>query len=74
MADLFGEDARQLKGRGYAGHPGAGPAGQTCGTCVHFLRSGRGYHKCSHPHALNSNGPGTDILVSAPACEHWEQR
>jgi len=67
--DLFGQSVRRLKGDGYAGHPGMGPAGETCGTCA-WIRRGR-WKKCGHQLGRISSCTATDILVSAPACEHW---
>lgn len=74
VLDLFGQPVRRVKGNGYAGDPGRGPQGETCGTCRYFRRAHalRSWHKCGHPYAPNSHSAATDILVSAPACEHWE--
>lgn len=55
--------------RGYAGQPGAGPAGETCSTCEH-ARQGRRWAKCIKG-KRRTNGRGTDILLRAPACQHW---
>jgi hypothetical protein len=82
MNDLFGQpvlgpDAcshpkRRLSlPRGYARPPGTGPAGQTCGDCLHERCTGtkrRYYHKCDIIRHRWTCGPGTDILMSAPAC------
>lgn len=89
MNDLFGNpvDPRSLpyaagdagkrrptKKNGYAGIPGRGPAGETCRSCKHFTRRGRGrkYLKCALERHRWTNGPGTDILASSPACPKWE--
>lgn len=59
-----------IEPRGYAFHPGTGPAGETCGSCKHDQRH-RKWHKC----ALNTRrtgGRGTDILARSPACKYWE--
>ena len=72
VSDLFGSEPRSLKGHGYARRPGAGPSGETCGTCQHFQRGSRGYHKCGHELGKRSCGSATDILVTAPACELWK--
>jgi hypothetical protein len=73
--DLFGDPVRKQLQRGaYAGHPGMGPKGETCGTCTHsyasITRSGRRYYKCAH--VVATSGPGTDIRLRTPACERWE--
>ena len=65
--DLFGGDTRTYAGNGYAADPGTGPAGETCGSCAHY-EPGR-FKKCGI--GRKSNGPGTDILKSAPACHRW---
>lgn len=65
--DLFGGDTRTYAGNGYAADPGTGPAGETCGSCANY-EPGR-FKKCGI--GRKSNGPGTDILKSAPACHRW---
>lgn len=68
---LFGPGKPMLGG--YAGMCGAGPDGETCGTCAAFRiakHHGRRYFKCGR--ILATHGAGTDIRKSAPACEHWE--
>lgn len=75
--DLFGEVPKQLKHTlGYAGQPGAGPPGETCGSCK-YLRPvshhGKRYNKCGHPRGYSSFSEATDIRVSAPACEYWDR-
>jgi len=57
--------------RGYAALPGSGPAGETCGTCMHIGRYRR-YRKCKLMRAVWTNGPGTDILARTPACSRWQ--
>ncbi len=58
----------------YAGRPGTGPAGQTCGSCA-FLRStdpqGRGRHpKCGKfPYTA---GDATTIKKRSPACHLFQ--
>lgn len=50
------------------------PAGAKCGTCEHHLairRNVRRYHKCEL--LPDTHGPATDIRVSWPACEYWEE-
>lgn len=69
--DLFGEVPEQVKHSiGYAGMPGAGPAGETCGTCEHIERGK--YRKCGHPRGYKSSSEASDILARSPACEYWE--
>lgn len=61
---------------GYATTPGTGPAGETCKTCKNIVRrhseSGKSFLKC----ALRNwtNGTGTDIRASSPACSGWEAK
>jgi hypothetical protein len=83
MVDLFGVDIppeseakrKPTPKRGYAAPPGTGPAGETCGSCVHHARRNYGgtYHKCALMVARWTRGPGTDILVRSPACKLWER-
>jgi hypothetical protein len=82
--NLFGEPiaipAAAIKGakkrrratvpRGYASPPGTGPAGETCQSCEHIVRSRR-YRKCGLMRARWTHGPGTDILARSPACKSW---
>jgi hypothetical protein len=87
--DLFGEKPREqtaaVKGKakrkdprpkGYAGIPGTGPAGQTCGSCEHVARLGTGtaktYIKCKLMERLWTHGRGSDVLARSPACSKWE--
>lgn len=71
MRDLFGEAPQQLKHSiGYAGMPGAGPAGERCSTCAHIRRGD--FLKCGHPRGYVSASEASDIRASAPACEYWE--
>lgn len=56
--------------RGYANPPGTGPAGETCGSCKHIVRTKR-YRKCSLRKATWTHGPGSDVLARAPACKSW---
>lgn len=75
--DLLGERPKQLKHTfGYAGQPGAGPAGETCGSCKwreHKRYHGRTYNKCGHARGRNTFSEASDIRVSAPACQFWER-
>jgi len=84
--DLFGPvpaqtamGAGKMKGvrKGYAGIPGTGPAGETCGSCQHHAhnpnRTAKVYHKCALNRARWTGGPGSDILVRSPACQKWEK-
>jgi hypothetical protein len=72
--DLFGERGRQI-GRGHAGHPGAGPDGETCGTCTWARRQAmtqKTYYKCGHMRGRVTRGAATDIRLKDSACEYWE--
>lgn len=59
--------------RGYAYHPGTGPAGETCGSCK-FIERWRRFRKCNkyREFAKWTHGPGTDVLARSPACKFWE--
>lgn len=57
---------------GYAGLPGRGPEGETCGSCKHIVRT-RKYRKCGLMRPRWTNGPSTDILARTPACSRWEK-
>ncbi len=65
-----------LAAKGYARRPGSGPAGETCGSCIHAkgikIRSGRVFYKCEIIKHRWTSGPGTDIRLKSPACEMWE--
>lgn len=78
MNDLFGDSPRREMKGGYAGRPGEGPEGETCGTCRYSYKVGnmlRFYWKCGHPAAPEATrGAATDIRRRAPACQHWNPR
>ena len=61
--------------KGYAGTPGSGPSGETCGSCKHIYRKNMGkvYVKCDLMRQYWTRGYGTDIRVRALACEKWEK-
>lgn len=86
--DLFGDpitsplppaqDGKRRKTRpnGYAAPPGTGPKGETCKTCANYCRTGghsRTYLKCLLVKWRWTNGPGTDIKASSPACHAWKK-
>ena len=55
---------------------GRGPAGETCGTCVHCSRvryRDYVYLKCGLANNAWTYGRGSDIFSSWPACEEWEK-
>lgn len=76
--DLLGEPIckRRDRAKGYAGRVGAGPKGQTCGTCRHASQvlvnwGGQRRLICglvSH----DSLGPASAVNRSAAACQFWE--
>lgn len=82
--DLFGQEIIEPPPKkrkdptpaGYAGIPGKGPVGETCGTCTHHaIRSfSKNYHKCGLMRAYWTGGRHTDILVRSPACAKWEAK
>lgn len=61
--------------RGGADRPGTGPAGETCGSCKHLVRTGRGksYPKCGLNRACWTHGPRSDIRIRWDACSKWER-
>lgn len=66
----------KFKRRGHAGQPGAGPAGETCRSCVLMVRkrgAARDFLKCGHHTVRHTNGAGSDVRARDPACEHWTQ-
>lgn len=52
------------------------PRGETCGSCVNLqakeMRSGTCHFKCKL--RGDTNGPGTDLRKSWPACEKWARQ
>lgn len=76
VKDLFGDPVREpIKGTvpaGYARLPGTGPAGQTCATCKHAVRTDR-YSKCGANRAQWTHGIKSDIRLRTPACSLWAE-
>lgn len=73
--DLFGQEVVHRKGTipmGYYWIAGTGPAGETCATCLHALRT-RHYAKCKRARNKWTNGVRTDIRLRTPACKGWER-
>lgn len=72
--DLFGDPPRKKLGIGYAGTPGKGPTGETCGSCRFRQLAGRitrRYYKCGHERGYRSFSEASDIRLKTPACEFW---
>lgn len=62
--------------RGGADRPGTGPAGETCGSCKHMVRTYTGskhFPKCGLNRACWTHGAKTDIRVRWAACSKWEK-
>lgn len=59
--------------RGYADHPGTGPAGETCKTCQHCIQFRR-WNKCDKARYRWTGGRRSDILAGAPACRQWQKK
>ena len=82
MRGLFGEDVpaqppEERTDRARPADKGTGPAGETCGTCLHrggHNYGGRMFHKCDLVRAAWTHGPGTDIRLKDAACRHWAVR
>lgn len=61
---------------GTAGTCGHGPEGETCRTCLHFVRKRYGNYvhlKCGLMRHHWTHGEGSDIRAKWPACEYWAQ-
>lgn len=84
IADLFNldraltpQERKRLRAattpKGYAALPGTGPAGETCGSCVHLARRrmARVYLKCGLMERGWTGGAATDVRAKAPACSRW---
>lgn len=78
--DLLGEAIRKRRDRakGYAGRVGAGPKGQTCGTCRHVAVTMADW---GAPKRLICGlvrherlGPSSAVKRAALACQHWESQ
>lgn len=61
--------------QGHAWMPGTGPAGETCGTCLHLYRhqQAKTYLKCGKNSAIWTHGRRTDIRARDAACKFWER-
>lgn len=63
-----------VRREGWAGTPGAGPEGETCGSCTYCVvfQFRKAYNKCSaRPGDHWKGGRATDIRPLDPACEKW---
>lgn len=80
--DMFGKVPEQViaksagtQPKGYAGLPGSGPDGMTCRQCDHYIirytASGYTHPKCGLMRHAWTNGRGSDIKVSSPACSRF---
>jgi hypothetical protein len=80
QVDLFGDPIAEKRSgtqpKGYAAPPGTGPKGETCRTCFHYIvkKMGGTYRKCALMRPHWTNGPGSDIRASSPACRHWAEK
>lgn len=68
--------AHYVEPRGGADRPGTGPIGETCGSCEHLVRTGRGRAcpKCALTRGAWTRGPRTDIRIRWAACSKWEAK
>lgn len=71
-ASTFFGKRGQTKRKGYAGMPGTGPEGETCGSCAycHFVQPNI---KRFYKYRLTplTRGPASDIKKRSPACSRW---
>lgn len=60
----------------HAAPVGSGPAGETCGSCVHLHRRemSKTYLKCGLCEKAWTGGGGTDVKARDAACSKWERR
>ena len=75
QGDFIGGGGKKI-GRGHAGSPGAGPSGETCGSCTFCRRQAmtqKTYFKCGHIRGNVSRGAATDVRLKDGACEYWEK-
>lgn len=87
--DLFGEvrqwrdvPVSERKGKykpyphGWAGHPGRGPAGETCNSCEFKIKLSAGnktFYKCIKAKHRWTGSVNTDITLKTAACEFFER-
>lgn len=69
------DPARRVRviSKGYAGQPGSGPEGKTCGECAHLVTlqfPTRRVFKCSYTKSASER---TDIRKKTAACWRWEE-
>lgn len=73
--DMFGGGGRIVR-VGHAGRCGAGPEGETCGSCDHLrvniTGSRKRFYKCGHIRGHITRGEATDVRLKDMACEWWE--
>lgn len=80
VTDLFGNEEPVAKAKrstplpsGHAGVIGAGPSGETCGSCGHLVRKklAKVYLKCGLMRQAWTGGAKTDVRSRDAACEKW---
>lgn len=70
-----GRKTTYVRRNGWAGTPGEGPEGETCGSCQYCdaRRFRKTYYKCSARAGDHwKGGRETDIRPLDPACEKWQ--
>jgi hypothetical protein len=69
---------KETQPNGYAATPGSGPNSMRCRDCAHYVikSTPAGYTKpkCALMKHAWTNGRGSDIKVSSPACWRFEER
>ena len=74
--DLFDVGERTKPTKATPAPPGTGPVGKTCRDCKHYTRvkhHDKTWRKCGMQREVWTNGPGTDIKASLPACRKFEE-
>lgn len=86
MEDLFGLDRaltpierkrlkrREPVPRGHVFPSGTGPAGETCGSCLHLYRNrmSKTYLKCGLNRSKWTGGRASDVRAKDASCKKWD--
>lgn len=75
--ELPARPSKPFQSRATPADPGSGPAGETCQTCLNYMRvkyRDYVYRKCGLMRDSWTHGQATDIRASWPACAKWEAK